>query len=52
MQQRFGTLYTLLQKWDEQLSLSKGYCYVPAIKGFSAIDKMSNDYKIRPRFER
>lgn len=56
-QQRFSVLHTLLQLWNEQVSLSRSYCYVRAAKGFAAPDGdrdgiMSNDYKIRPWFER
>ena len=51
-QQRFSMLHTLMQIWNEQLSLSIRYCYVPATKGFAAIGNMSNDDKKRPWFER
>jgi hypothetical protein len=38
--------------WNEPSSLAIRYWYVPAGSGFTAIDKMSNDNKIRPWFER
>jgi hypothetical protein len=50
-QQRFSMLHTLMQLWNEQVSLSIRYSYVPAGSGFTAIDKSNSD-KIRPWFER
>ena len=56
-QQQFSMLHTLMQLWNEQVSLSKRYWYVPAGSGFTAPDSyrdgnMSNDDKKRPWFER
>jgi hypothetical protein len=55
-QQRFSMLHTLLQLWNEQVSLSIRYCYVPAASGFAAPDSnlggKNNSDKIRPWFER
>jgi len=51
-QQQFSILHTLMQLWNEPVSLSIRYCYVPAGSGFTAIGKKSNDDKIRPWFER
>lgn len=51
-QQRFSILHTLMQSWNEQVSLSIRYSYVPAGGGFTAIKNVSNDDKIRPWFER
>jgi hypothetical protein len=50
-QQRFSILHTLMQFWNEQVSLSIRYSYVPAGSGFTAIGKNNSD-KIRPWFER
>ena len=56
-QQRFSMLHTLVQLWNEHVSLPKGYCYVPATTGFAAPDSylggnMSKNDKRRPWFER
>jgi hypothetical protein len=49
--QQFNTLHTLMQLWNEPVSLSIRYCYVPATSGFAAIGKNNSD-KTRPWFER
>lgn len=51
-QQRFSTLHTLMQLWNEKVSLYIRYCHAPTKTGFAAIGKMSNDDKKRPWFER
>lgn len=55
-QQRISILHTLMQRWNEQVSLSIRYCYVPATSGFAAADSYlagkNNSDKIRPWFER
>ncbi|MBL7701598.1 MAG: hypothetical protein JNM14_05075 [Ferruginibacter sp.] len=50
-EQRFGTLHTLMQGWNELDSLQIDYCYVPAKSGVAATGKNNSD-KIRPWFER
>jgi len=45
------TLHTLMQLWNERVSLTIRYSYVPATGGFTAIGKNNSD-KIRPWFER
>jgi hypothetical protein len=53
IQQRkqYSPLHTLMQFWNEQISLSIRYSYVHAGTGFTAIGKNNSD-KIRPWFER
>lgn len=55
-QQRISILHTLMQLWNEQVSLSIRYCYVPATPGFAATDSYqvgkNNSDKMRPWFER
>jgi hypothetical protein len=55
-EQRSGILYTLMQFWNEQFSLSIRYCYVPAGSGFTATgsyrDGKNNSNKTRPWMER
>jgi hypothetical protein len=55
-QQRFSMLHTLMQLWNEQVSLSIRYSYVPVGNGFTAPDSYrdgkNNSDKIRPWFER
>ena len=50
-EQLFNTLHTLMQLWNELVSLSIRYCYVPATSVFAGIGKNNSD-KIRPWFER
>lgn len=51
-QKRFSILHTLMQLWNEQVSLPIRYCYVPVGSGLTAIENKSNDDKKRPWFER
>jgi len=50
------TLHTLMQLWNERVSLTIRYSYVPATSGFAATDSYqvgkNNSDKIRPWFER
>ena len=51
-QQQFCMLHTLMQLWNERVSLSIRYCYVPATKGFAVIDNMSKNDTKQPWIER
>jgi hypothetical protein len=50
-EQLFNALHSVMQLWNEPVSLCIRYCYVPAISGIAAIGKNNSD-KIRPWFER